>query len=109
MARVHVVIPDDVLRDIDELAGRRRRSDYIASAVREQARVDKLRRAIHEGAGVVDVKKHPEWETTEKVVQWIKELRDTPSIRKDPLDEVLARLKRGNRVAKGARGRGRAP
>ena len=84
MARVHVVIPDEILKDIDELAGKRGRSRFITEAVEVRARKEKLLKVLHTTAGTLDMSKHPEWETTEGVARWIRELRDTPSVRRDP-------------------------
>lgn len=102
MARVHVVIPDEILKDIDELAGERGRSRFITEAAEARARKEKLRKVLHETAGTLDISKHPEWQTTEKVGQWIRDLRDTPSVRRDPLQERLqleGRQKRAKRTA----------
>jgi metal-responsive CopG/Arc/MetJ family transcriptional regulator len=105
MARVHVVIPDEILKDIDELAGERGRSRFITEAAEARARKEKLLKAIREGAGSVDVSKHPEWATAEKVAQWVRDLRDTPSIRRDPLLELLARERAEKRAKKTAKSR----
>ena len=109
MARVHVVIPDEILKDVDALAGKGKRSEYIAEAARIVARRDRLVKAIEEGAGILSDEKYPYWSTPEKVARWLRDLRDTPSIRRDPLAEVLAGRQRGDRLAKregtGARAR----
>ncbi|MEK7247569.1 MAG: hypothetical protein AAB092_03765, partial [Chloroflexota bacterium] len=78
--RVHIVLPDEVIADIDALAGKRGRSRYIAGAVSEMARRDKLLKAIRKGSGLIDPARHPEWSTPEKVAQWVRDIRDTPSI-----------------------------
>jgi hypothetical protein len=68
--------------------------------VAERARRDALLKLLEETAGTIDLERHPEWSTPEKVAQWIRDLRDTPSIRRDPFDEVPAGRKRGDRLAK---------
>ncbi len=100
MARIHVVLPDDLLKEIDELVGQHRRSRFIAEAARIVARRDRLVKAIEEGAGILSDEKYPYWSTPEKVARWLRDLRDTPSIRRDPLAEVLAGRQRGDRLAK---------
>jgi predicted transcriptional regulator len=99
--RTHIVLPDDLVAGVDELVGKRKRSEFIAEAALERLRRERQLKAIREGAGILDSKNYPHWATPEKVAQWVRDLRDTPSIRRDPLDEVLAGFKRGDRLAKG--------
>jgi hypothetical protein len=76
--------------------------------VKAAAKRDKLLKVIREGAGSLDMSRHPEWSTSEKVVQWVRDLRDTPSIRSgDPIDRVLAGFRRANRLAEGKTPRSR--
>ena len=98
--RTHVVLPDDLVEGVDAFVGKRERSRFIAEATAEKLRKERLVKAIREGAGSLDLKKYPHWSTREKVDKWIRELRDTPSIRRDPIDEVPAGLERADRLAK---------
>jgi len=98
--RIHVTLPDELVDTIDELVGPRKRSQYIADAAKEMARRDRLLKAVDEGAGILDSKDYPHWSTSEKVTQWVRELRDTPSIRRDPIERVLTGLKRSDQLAK---------
>ncbi len=77
--RTHIVLPDDIVKGVDELVGRRKRSRFIAEATREKLRRERLLKAIREGAGVIDVSRHPEWATPEKVAEWVREQRRIPS------------------------------
>ncbi len=79
--RTHVVLPDDVVEGVDELVGKRGRSRFIAEAATEKLRKERLKKAIREGAGILDPEKYPYWSTPEKVAQWVHDLRRTPSIR----------------------------
>ena len=99
--RTHVVLPDDLVEDVDNLVGKRNRSRFIAEVVAERLRRERLIRAIREGAGSLDMTRHPEWATPEKVAEWVRELRDTPSIREQGEYALLNRLKRSDRLAKG--------
>ena len=101
--RTHVVLPDELVEGVDALVGARGRSRFIAEATAEKLRKDRLVKAIREGAGILDPKKHPHWSTPEKTAEWLRELRDTPSIRRDPIDEVPIGRKRADRLAKGPR------
>ena len=101
MARVHVVIPDDVLKDIEELAGKRGRSRFIAEAVAARAYKEKMLRVLREGAGSIDASRHPEWATTEKVAEWVRNLRDTPTALEKSRGRIPARRQRADRLVKG--------
>ena len=103
--RVHIVLPDKLIADIDALAGKRGRSRYIADAVTLAAKRDRLLKVLRETAGTLDLDRHPEWATDEGVAKWLRDLRDTPSLRHDPIEEVVVRVpagrKRRNQLAKG--------
>jgi len=92
--RAHISLPDDMVRDIDELVGKRKRSRFIAEATQEKLQHERLVKAIREGAGILDPKKYPYWATPEKVAEWVHALRRTPSIRERPAGQVPARHKR---------------
>ena len=81
--RTHVILPDELIKEIDEKVGRRNRSRYIADVVAERIRRDKLVETIRRGAGILSDEDYPEWSTPEKVAAWVRKLRDTPSIRGD--------------------------
>jgi predicted transcriptional regulator len=103
--RVHIVLPDDIVRAIDEMAGKRGRSRYIAEAVTSVAKRDRLLKVLRETAGTLDISRHPEWATDEGVAKWIRDLREAPSLRHDPIEDVVVRVpagrKRRNQLAKG--------
>ena len=73
--RTHVMLPDDLLAAIDELAGKRKRSEYIAEAVRDRVARDKRSRALLRAAGALKDADIPEWETPEKTSAWVREMR----------------------------------
>ncbi len=75
MVRAHVVMPKDVLTEVDELVGPRRRSHYVTDAVEERLRRDRLLRAIDEMAGSLADVDIPGWETPESTSEWIRNLR----------------------------------
>ncbi len=91
--RTHVILPDDLVAGVDELVGKRRRSEFIAGAAREKLQREQQLRAIREGAGSIDLSKHPEWSTREKTIEWVRAQRAIPS----NYDKRIARDKaRGN-------------
>jgi metal-responsive CopG/Arc/MetJ family transcriptional regulator len=83
--RTHVVLPDKLIEDVDKLVGKRNRSRFISEVVEERLRREGLRRAIEKGAGILSDEDYPEWSTTEKIAEWLRDLRETPSIRGEKL------------------------
>jgi Arc/MetJ-type ribon-helix-helix transcriptional regulator len=79
--RTHVVLPDELVEEIDEMVGKRNRSRFLTEAATEILRRERLRRAIRDGAGILSDEDYPEWSTPEKVADWLRKLRETPSIR----------------------------
>jgi len=79
--RTHVVLPDEIIKEIDEKVGSRNRSRYITEVLSERIRRDKLVETIRRGAGTLRDEDYPEWSTPEKVAEWVRKLRNTPSIR----------------------------
>lgn len=73
--RTHVVLPAELVRQIDELVGKRRRSAFIEDAVGERMKRERLRKALEKSAGALKGKLPPEWETPEKAHDWVRKLR----------------------------------
>lgn len=53
LARTNLTLPHELLAEVDALAGPRGRSRYVAEAVAQRLRRDKLGRAIGETKGVL--------------------------------------------------------
>ena len=73
--RTNLLLPDDLVREVDRVAGPRGRSRYVAEAVEHQLRRDRLRKAFESTFGALDPADHPEWSTPEKVEAWVRERR----------------------------------
>lgn len=99
--RIHINLSEDLVREIDEIAGKGNRSEYIANAAKEMARRERLLKTIREGAGILSADDYPHWATPEKVNAWLKDLRETPSLREDPIDRVSPGRERSHMVAEG--------
>ncbi len=69
--RAHVIMPRDLLAEVDKLVGSRRRSEFIVEAVRERMRQERQSRALRE-APILDLAEHPEWVDSSK---WVHDLR----------------------------------
>ncbi len=53
LARTNLTLPEDLLAEVDSLAGPRGRSRYVAEAVAQRVKRDKLGKAIRETAGIL--------------------------------------------------------
>jgi metal-responsive CopG/Arc/MetJ family transcriptional regulator len=69
--RAHVVLPDDLIAELDEVVGPRGRSEYIADALREKLLRERQRQALIASAGILADEDIPEWETSEAVIEWV--------------------------------------
>jgi metal-responsive CopG/Arc/MetJ family transcriptional regulator len=45
--RAHIVVPEDLLREVDALVGHRKRSDFFVEAAREK--IDRLSQGLSHG------------------------------------------------------------
>ncbi len=75
MMRAHIVIPKDLVADVDHLVGARHRSEFITEAVAEKLARERLRRAAHKLGGSLADKHIPGWESTESAADWVRFLR----------------------------------
>jgi metal-responsive CopG/Arc/MetJ family transcriptional regulator len=73
LARTNLTLPQDLLSEVDELAGPRGRSRYVAEAVAQRVKRDKLGKAIRETAGIMVGS--PGWMSPDEVVKWVDFLR----------------------------------
>jgi metal-responsive CopG/Arc/MetJ family transcriptional regulator len=70
-SRAHIVVSEDLLREVDEFVGARRRSEFFAEAAREKINRLKLCRAAEQLAGLLAVKDIPGWESSESAAEWV--------------------------------------
>ena len=68
--RTNLLLPEELVAGVDEVAGPRGRSRYVAEAVARQLRRDRLVIAARETAGAW--KDHPLFPTSEAVVDWVR-------------------------------------
>jgi Arc/MetJ-type ribon-helix-helix transcriptional regulator len=90
LVRTHVVLPEEVVEEIDALVGRRGRSRFISEALVTQlanARQRRLAKAVCELAKVLPDEGPPEWATSESIRQWVHDLRHFESDREKRIRE----------------------
>ncbi|HEX4896725.1 MAG TPA: hypothetical protein VFV53_00040 [Candidatus Limnocylindrales bacterium] len=75
LTRTNLTLPEELLRQVDEIAGPRGRSRYVADAVAQRVKRDRLRRAIEDSYGSL-VPEGGRPMTREEVSAWVREQRD---------------------------------
>jgi predicted transcriptional regulator len=74
LARTNLTLPEDLLLQVDEIAGPRGRSRYVAEAVAQRVKRDRLRRAIDASFGSL-VPEGGRPMTRDEVSAWVAEQR----------------------------------
>jgi metal-responsive CopG/Arc/MetJ family transcriptional regulator len=74
LMRTNLTLPEELLRQVDEIAGPRGRSRYVADAVAQRVKRDRLLRALDESFGAL-VPRGGRPMTREEVSAWVEELR----------------------------------
>ena len=71
--RTNLLLPKELVEEVDHFAGPRGRSRYVAEALADRLRRDRLREVVETTAGAW--KGHPLFPTPESVVAWVRQLR----------------------------------
>ncbi|HEY8167449.1 MAG TPA: hypothetical protein VIF84_01930 [Candidatus Limnocylindrales bacterium] len=74
MVRTNVTLPEAMLREIDEIAGPRGRSAYVAGAVDRRLKRDRMRKIFDETYGAAQG--HSQWKDADEVYRWVRSLRE---------------------------------
>ncbi len=75
MARVRVLLGDELLKAIDDKVGQRGRSRFLEEAAREKLERIELEDAVRTGAGVLEDEDYPHWLDTASVQEWVRASR----------------------------------
>lgn len=70
--RAHVVLSEELLKEVDRIAGKRKRSRFVEAAVREKLSREALSAALEESVGVLDLGEYPDWSTPKKSSDWVR-------------------------------------
>lgn len=73
--RTNLLLPKELVNEVDHFAGPRGRSRYVAEALADKLRRDRLREVVTATAGSLDAADYPHWRTSEDVVAWVRKLR----------------------------------
>jgi predicted transcriptional regulator len=71
--RTNLLLPKELVDEVDRFAGPRGRSRYVAQALEARLERDRRWEAFHEAAGAW--KDHPLFPTSEAVQEWVRKLR----------------------------------
>jgi len=71
--RTHVVVPEELVKEIDRLSGKRKRSWFITRAIKREIQRLNYVMVVKETAGAWKDEDHPEFE--KGVDDWVRSLR----------------------------------
>ena len=72
--RATVSIPRELLGEVDRLAGAGGRSAFVAEALAQKVKRERLRRVLDETRGALS--DSPSWQTADGTYRWLRELRE---------------------------------
>jgi metal-responsive CopG/Arc/MetJ family transcriptional regulator len=72
--RTHIVIPSDLVHEIDELVGRRQRSAFLVQVASQEVKRLRQLKALERAAGSWKDEDHPELK--DGAAEWVHELRN---------------------------------
>jgi hypothetical protein len=71
--RTNLLLPEDLVMEVDHFAGPRGRSRYVTEALRARIKRDRMREVVEQTAGAW--RGHPDFPTSDAVVAWVRDLR----------------------------------
>jgi len=75
--KAHLVLPRDILEEVDQIAGKRIRSSFIAEATREKLQRERFLKTLEETQGAWSDKNHPELKTGRDMEQFVSDTRQS--------------------------------
>ena len=73
--KAHLVFPGEILKEVDHIAGKRRRSLFIVEATQEKLEKERFSKALEETKGVWTANRHPELKTKRDLERYVREKR----------------------------------
>ena len=73
--KAHLVLPHEILEEVDKIAGKKRRSLFIAEAAREKLERERFLKTLDETKGSWGDRNHPELRTVNDVEKYVREKR----------------------------------
>ena len=75
--KAHLVLSREILEEVDRIAGKRRRSLFIAEATQEKLERERFLKTLEETKGTWIDSNHPELRTGKDIEQYVKEKRQS--------------------------------
>ena len=75
--KTHLAIPEDLVAEVDRIAGKRRRSLFIVEATREKLARERFLKVLEDTSGSWTDRNHPELRTAKAVESYVREKRQT--------------------------------
>lgn len=75
--KAHLVFPEEILKEVDQIAGKRKRSLFIVEATQEKLERERFLKALEETKGVWIANRHPELKTKRDLELYLREKRRT--------------------------------
>jgi hypothetical protein len=91
--RAHVVLPVDLVADIDKLVGKRGRSAFLTEVARREIMIRRQREALRNAAGAWKDEDHPE--LAHGAAEWVRQLRAQDMVRENERLDALERSRDG--------------
>lgn len=85
--RTHVLLPREMVEEIDRLVGKRCRSKFVEETLEAKLQRARLGDALRLARGSIDLSEHPEWSTPEKVSAWVRAQRQMDNDRLERLNQ----------------------
>ncbi|MBM4305744.1 MAG: hypothetical protein FJ123_03310 [Deltaproteobacteria bacterium] len=76
-SKAYLVIPAEILEEVDKIVGKKRRSLFIAEATREKLEKERFLKILEETHGTWTDQNHPELRTNKDVERYIREKRQS--------------------------------
>jgi len=74
--RAHVIVDESILKEIDRLVGKKKRSNFIAEAAKKELQRLNQLALLGKLKGAWKDKDHPEMQGKEGTYGWVRELRE---------------------------------
>ena len=89
--KAHLVIPQEILDEVDHVAGKRRRSLFIAQATKEKLDRERFIKTLEETRGIWTDDRHPDLRSQGDMDAHIRKARDSFQKRTDRLVKTVPR------------------
>jgi hypothetical protein len=73
--KAHLVIPEELLEEVDKAAGKRKRSLFVAEATREKLERERFLRTLEKTKGTWTENNHPELQSAGDIDRYVREKR----------------------------------